>query len=67
LIVSMPGTIPGQQICETPVGGVDLVPTFFQFAGLELPWKMHGHDLSPLLMDAPNGFPLISTLRTCAA
>jgi arylsulfatase A-like enzyme len=31
------------------VGGTDLPPTFFGFAGLKLPWKMHGHDLAPLL------------------
>jgi arylsulfatase A-like enzyme len=28
---------------------VDLPPTFFALAGLPLPWKMHGHDLQPLL------------------
>jgi len=48
-IVSMPGTIPEGKVCATPVGGVDLVPTFFRFAGIKLPWKMHGHDLTPLL------------------
>ncbi len=49
LIVSFPGKIPAGEVCTTPVGGVDLVPTFFQFAGMDLPWKMHGHDLTPLL------------------
>jgi arylsulfatase A-like enzyme len=49
LIVSMPGRVAENQVCETPVGGVDLVPTFFRFAGIDLPWKMHGHDLTPLL------------------
>ena len=49
MIISRPGTIPAGEVCSSPVGGVDLVPTFFQSAGLELPWKMHGHDLSPLL------------------
>ncbi|MDP7277858.1 MAG: sulfatase-like hydrolase/transferase [Planctomycetaceae bacterium] len=49
LIISMPGTIPEGAVCRHPVGGVDLVPTFFSFAGLELPWSMHGHDLTPLL------------------
>jgi arylsulfatase A-like enzyme len=48
-IISMPGTIPEGEVCRTPVGGVDLPPTFFQFAGLDLPWPMHGHDLTPLL------------------
>ena len=49
LIISQPGTIKAGTVCKTPVGGVDLVPTFFKTAGIELPWKMHGHDLSPLL------------------
>ena len=49
LIISMPGTLPEDAVCRTPVGGADLPPTFYHFAGLELPWEMHGHDLSPLL------------------
>lgn len=49
LIISMPGTLPEGKVCRTPVGGADLPPTFFRFAGLELPWEMHGHDLTPLL------------------
>lgn len=49
LIVSMPGRIAEGKVCQRPVGGVDLIPTFFRFAGLELPWEMHGHDLTPLL------------------
>jgi arylsulfatase A-like enzyme len=52
LIVSMPGTLPEGQVCRTPVGGADLPPTFFRFAELELPWSMHGHDLTPLLKDS---------------
>lgn len=52
LIISMPTKFkPG--VCPTPVGGVDLVPTIFGTAGIELPWEMHGHDLTPLLED-PN-------------
>lgn len=51
LIVSMPGTIPQGKVVEHPVAGVDLVPTFFSFAGIKLPWTMHGHDLTPLLKD----------------
>ena len=49
LIMSFPGVIPQGGVCPSPVGGTDLPPTFFAFAGLELPWKMHGHDLTPLL------------------
>lgn len=51
LIVSMPSVLPVDAVCESPVGGVDIVPTFFNFADLELPWKMHGRDLTPLLKD----------------
>ena len=38
-------------VIETPVSGVDLPVTFFSMAGLDLPWPMHGHDLTPLLKD----------------
>jgi arylsulfatase A-like enzyme len=48
-LVSMPGTLPKGVVCQTAIGGVDLVPTFFRFAGFNLPWRMHGHDLTPLL------------------
>ena len=54
MIVSFPGKIPGGKVCPHPVGGVDIVPTIFSWAGIEMPWKMHGHDLTPLLMD-PTG------------
>ena len=49
LIVSLPGQLPTGKTSKTPVSGVDLVPTFFQFADIELPWKMHGESLLPLL------------------
>ena len=49
LIVSMPGTLPEGEVVEHPVAGVDLVPTFFSFADIKLPWEMHGHDLTPIL------------------
>jgi len=57
LIISMPGRIPQGSVCPTPVGGVDLVPTFFRFAGIDLPWEMHGHDLSPLLENPQAEWP----------
>jgi arylsulfatase A-like enzyme len=64
LIVSMPKRLPSGKVCPTPVGGADIAPTLFRFAGLELPWKMHGHDLTPLLKD-PNAkwpHPVLTTL-----
>jgi arylsulfatase A-like enzyme len=57
LIVSMPGTLPEGKVCRTPVGGADLPPTFFRFAGLDLPWTMHGHDLTPLLNNPEADWP----------
>ncbi len=49
MIVSMPSRFEGGKVCEKPVGGADLVPTIFTAAGMDLPWKMHGRDLTPLL------------------
>jgi len=51
LIISMPSRLPAGKVCRAPVVGPDLPPTFFSFAGIELPWKMHGRDLSPWLAD----------------
>jgi arylsulfatase A-like enzyme len=52
LIFRFPGKISAGTVVRKPVSGVDIPPTFFAFAGIDLPWKMHGHDLSPLLKDA---------------
>ncbi|UCD30085.1 MAG: sulfatase-like hydrolase/transferase, partial [Planctomycetota bacterium] len=49
LIVRLPGRVAKGGVCDHPVALVDLPPTFFALAGLPLPWKMHGHDLQPLL------------------
>ena len=51
LIVSMPSRLPKGLSCGTPVGGVDLIPTFFEFAEIDLPWKMHGKSMMSLLKD----------------
>ena len=39
------------RVVDQPVSGVDLPPTFFRYAGIDLPWEMHGFDLSKLLGD----------------
>lgn len=57
LIVSYPGQIPGGRVCDRPVGGVDLAPTILSYARLPLPWKMHGRDLSPLLINPGRRWP----------
>lgn len=51
LIVCQPGTLPQNKVCPQSVNGADLVVTFFRYAGFDLPWAMHGHDLTPLLRD----------------
>lgn len=64
LIVSRPGTLPQGKVCARPVNSADLVVTFFKAAGLELPWRMHGRDLHPLLRDpenAPWDHPMLMT------
>ena len=57
LIISMPGTLPENKVCTETVGGADLVPTFFHFAGVELPWAMHGHDLTAQLKNPSAKWP----------
>ena len=51
LLVRLPGKVARGKVCDHPVGGHDLIPTFFAFAGIDLPWKMHGRDISRLLKD----------------
>lgn len=48
LIVSFAGQLPAGKVCTTPVCGGDLVTTFFAYAGIKLPWEMHGRDLTSL-------------------
>jgi arylsulfatase A-like enzyme len=63
LIFCMPGTLPQGKTCPVPVSGVDFAPTIFRFAGFDLPWKMHGRDLTPLLKDPGRGWddPMLIT------
>lgn len=37
------------KVVNQPVSGVDLPPTFFDYAGIKLPWEMHGHSLRETL------------------
>ena len=50
LIFRLPGPVRQGGICRQPVGIVDLAPTLLGFAGMPLPWEMHGQDLRPLLL-----------------
>ena len=62
LIISMPGRVAEGKVVTAPVGGADVVPTIFQFAGLKLPWAMHGHDLTPVLRDPSAAWPHVTLL-----
>ncbi len=57
LIISMPARFPRGAFCEQPVSGPDLVETILAIGGFEVPWKTHGRDLTPLLLDAKAPWP----------
>ncbi len=57
LIVSMPSKFPQSQVCPQSVNGPDLVVSFFELAGLELPWSMHGRSIVPLLHNPQLAWP----------
>ncbi|MBX7211936.1 MAG: sulfatase-like hydrolase/transferase [Verrucomicrobiaceae bacterium] len=57
LIVSMPSRLPQKKVCRHAVNGADLVATFCSFAGVQLPWRAHGHDLTPLLKNPGADWP----------
>ncbi len=50
LIVKLPNQKQGK-ICRIPVQGLDLIPTFFDVAGIKQPWAMHGQSLLPLIQE----------------
>lgn len=56
-IVSMPGRVAAGKVCPQVIGAPDVVATFFAFAGIEQPWKIHGRDLTPLLRDPASAWP----------
>jgi len=45
------GTIPGGQVCGTPVSSLDVAATACTMAGLERPGILDGRDLLPMLRD----------------
>jgi len=57
LIIRPVSGLAAKRVVKAPVSGVDLVPTFFAQAGIDLPWKMHGQDLSPLLGEERAAWP----------
>ena len=44
--MSFHNRLPEGKVCKSPICGGDLVATFFAYAGLQQPWKIHGRDLT---------------------
>jgi N-sulfoglucosamine sulfohydrolase len=59
-IVRQPGVVKAGQVREQLISTVDLLPTFLMAAGMEVPGKLAGAPLQPLLADA--GAPWRETL-----
>jgi arylsulfatase A-like enzyme len=57
MIVRYPARFASGQVCRRPIGALDLIPMFFRLAGTELPWKMHGNDVTPLLENPDADWP----------
>ena len=49
LIIAMPGRVAQGAVCAQPVNATDLVATTLSFMQVQVPWKLHGRDLTPLL------------------
>ena len=57
LIISKAGLTPAGTVCMTPVNGPDLFTTFAALAGVKIPWRTHGRDLTPLLRNPATSWP----------
>ncbi len=57
LIVSMPGLAKAGSVCEVPVNAPDIVATILAQSGVQVPWSVHGRDLSPLFKDPKAAWP----------
>lgn len=49
LLVSWPGKAKAGGVCPHPVNIVDVAATVIAAADVQVPWKLHGHNLLPLL------------------
>jgi len=49
LIMSAPGRVPSEKLCEQLVGLQDILPTIAAMAGVELKYPVDGEDLSPVI------------------
>jgi arylsulfatase A-like enzyme len=51
MIVRLPGKASSGRVVEQPVNVIDLIPTLFDYTGVDLPWSMSGDNLRPLIED----------------
>ena len=49
LIFAQPGVIPEGKVCRHPVNAPDLMNFICKSAHVDIPWKTHGRDISPLV------------------
>ncbi len=64
LILWRPGKIHAGKTCRHPVNAPDMVEYFASVAELQIPWKTHGRDITPLIEDPENAdwdSPMIMT------
>ena len=49
MILSQPGVIPEGKVCPHPINAPDLMDYVTRRAQVEVPWRMHGRDIRPLV------------------
>lgn len=54
LIISQPNRLPSGKLCMHAVNAPDLVDFICRWAGVEIPWKMDGRDIRPLVLNPEN-------------
>ncbi len=65
-ILSWPAGLPSGQEIETPIGGVDLMPTLLDFAGAQLPDRLDGWSVADPLRDGvePASAPVFAEIAS---
>ncbi|MFA5688725.1 MAG: sulfatase-like hydrolase/transferase [Kiritimatiellales bacterium] len=56
-LVSLPGILPQGKVYSRPVSSLDVIPTFLSLAGLAVPDRLDGTDLTPYLTGQRQGDP----------